>query len=204
MSNTSRVPRKLAPGFHFQPTKQELILQYLQKKVKGLPLPPLNTIIECDLYDKEERWRNVFEQDRSSKIRYFFTKLEKKTGKSSRCNRETGYGVWKGQKHSRVYDKKRFIGKDGLFTYKAKKGTQGNNDNWVMHEHSLGDSLLGNDYVVCRVENKNEEGIVLAKHNPHRELRNIDNAGIHDTNPAIPAAVTLEVQSNNIQFTEIE
>ncbi|KAL4559817.1 hypothetical protein LXL04_031963 [Taraxacum kok-saghyz] len=134
---------KLPPGFRFQPTDQEIVFQYLVRKVFSCPLPAsiipeIVNICNFNPWDLPGEW----EQER-----YFFSKKEAKYGQGSRVNRKSGDGYWKAtgfDKHvtrccgnNSVLKKKETITgmKKTLVFYKSKPSTT--RTHWIMHEYRL-------------------------------------------------------------------
>lgn len=134
---------KLPPGFRFQPTDQEIVFQYLVRKVFSCPLPAsiipeIVNICKFNPWDLPGDW----EQER-----YFFSKKEAKYGQGNRVNRKSGDGYWKAtgfDKHitrccnnNTISRKKETITgmKKTLVFYKSKPSTT--RTHWIMHEYRL-------------------------------------------------------------------
>ncbi|KAK9283504.1 hypothetical protein L1049_011750 [Liquidambar formosana] len=85
----------------------------------------------CDLFGKREPWQ-IFEGS-TERVRYFFTKLKKKTTNGSKINRMVGLGTWKGQDvGDLVLDEQgSCIGRRKILIYE-KKGSAMNHDRWMM------------------------------------------------------------------------
>nr|UBT01623.1 NAC transcription factor 19 [Litchi chinensis] len=150
----------LPVGCRFDPTDQQLILDYLLNKVNNNPLPSPTAVIDCDVYGEGIAWRRLFEESEEDSL-YFFTKLKKKTGKGKRVDRVTDCGTWKGQQRDKeIYthgDQRVHIGSKRSFSFVPKKGFQENRGKWVMHEYRLEGCLLdkkNNFYVICRIKKK--------------------------------------------------
>lgn len=131
-------------GFRFVPEDEELLVEFLLKKVKGEPLPH-NLVGEYDIYGNEEPWR-IF--DKSSKQHFFvFTKLKKKS--KSRMERAVGCGTWKIERTEAIRDgTNKVIGfkKSFVFEYKNKDKAKGvDKGHWIMHEFSLQDYSQAED-----------------------------------------------------------
>ncbi|KAK8663540.1 hypothetical protein V6N13_083356 [Hibiscus sabdariffa] len=129
-------------------------------KSRGQPLPCDKHIHEREIYGNEnkEPW-NIF-RETTSKPFYVFTKLRKK-GKGRRIDRIAGLGTWKGQRTDPVMDsEKNHVGNRKLFVFEDKGRSNSNNDrkgHWIMHEFSLiNDDQLDN-WVLCRIYNKNNK-----------------------------------------------
>ncbi|KAJ0100255.1 hypothetical protein Patl1_20836 [Pistacia atlantica] len=98
--------------YRFDPTDEEIILRYLYNKTHGLPLSSSSTMIDCDLYDETDAWKNFFKATRETTL-YIFTKLRKKSEKGSRVERATGSGTWRTQGDENLYnggDRRQHIG----------------------------------------------------------------------------------------------
>lgn len=157
---------RLAPGFRFHPTDEELVRFYLKRKVIGNPRRTEHIAV-VDIY-KSEPWdlpsRSAI-QNRDMEW-YFFTNLDKKYGNGSRTNRATEKGYWK------TTGKDRCIGTGGR-TYGMKKtlvyhlgrAPHGDRSNWVMHEYRMADEELAKlgvvvqePFVLCRIFEKSGSG----------------------------------------------
>ncbi|KAL5717410.1 hypothetical protein ACHQM5_010415 [Ranunculus cassubicifolius] len=146
---------RLPPGFRFHPTDEELVLQYLRRKVFSYPLPA-SIIPEVDVC-KYEPWDlpGDLEQER-----YFFSTRENKYKKGNRPNRATTSGYWK----ATGLDKKivapktyqnQVVGmKKTLVFYRGKPSNAIKTD-WIMHEYRLSDAAKSTaemeDWVICRI-----------------------------------------------------
>ncbi|XP_020885573.1 NAC domain-containing protein 41 isoform X2 [Arabidopsis lyrata subsp. lyrata] len=142
---------RLPPGFRFHPTDEELVVQYLRRKVTGLPLPA-SVIPETDVC-KSDPWD--LPGDCESE-RYFFSTREAKYPNGNRSNRSTGSGYWKATGIDKQIGKKKLVVgmKKTLVFYKGKP-PNGTRTNWVLHEYRLVDSQQESSYnmnwVLCRV-----------------------------------------------------
>ncbi|KAL5744887.1 hypothetical protein ACOSQ2_028003 [Xanthoceras sorbifolium] len=154
--------RRLPPGFRFDPTDQQLILDYLFNKIHGNPLSSSTVVIDCDIYGNGRLWKRLFEESETDTL-YFFTRIKKKTSKGKRIDRVTDLGTWKVQSHKNIYflgdhQKVNFIGSKGCFSFQPKKSFKERCGKWVMHEYMLDGCLLdqnnNNCYVLCRIKNK--------------------------------------------------
>ncbi|KAL5811511.1 hypothetical protein ACOSQ4_028079 [Xanthoceras sorbifolium] len=155
--------RRLPPSFRFDPTDQQLILDYLFNKVHGNPFSSSAVVIDCDVYGNRRLWRRLF-KEREADTLYFFIRIKKKTSKGKRIDRVTDSGTWKGQSHKKIYlhgdhQKVNIIGSKGCFSFQPKKGFKERCGKWVMHEYMLDRCLLdqnnnNNCYLLCRIKNK--------------------------------------------------
>ncbi|KAL0692201.1 hypothetical protein Bca4012_059381 [Brassica carinata] len=140
----------LPPGFRFHPTDEELISQYLHKKVLDISFSA-KAIGEVDL-NKSEPWELPWMAKMGEKEWYFFCVRDKKYPTGLRTNRATEAGYWKA------------TGKDKeIYRGRAPKGQK---TNWVMHEYRLEGNLSAhnlpktakNEWVICRVFQKTAGG----------------------------------------------
>ncbi|KAK9030003.1 hypothetical protein V6N11_031441 [Hibiscus sabdariffa] len=117
-------------------------------------------IHEREIYGNEnkELW-NIF-RETASKPFYVFTKLKKK-GKGRRIDRIAGSGTWKGQRTDPVIDsEKNHVGDKNFFAFEVKGRSNSNNDgkgHWIMHEFSLINNDQLDNWVLCRIYNKNNK-----------------------------------------------
>ncbi|KAK4484884.1 hypothetical protein RD792_007485 [Penstemon davidsonii] len=153
----------LPPGFRFYPTDEELLVQYLCRKIAGhnFPLPIIGDI---DLY-KFDPWDLPSKAIFGEKEWYFFSPRDRKYPNGSRPNRVAGSGYWKATGTDKIITTEgRKVGiKKSLVFYigKAPKGTK---TNWIMHEFRHSESPKKNgsarldDWVLCRIYKKNSTG----------------------------------------------
>ncbi|XP_038897025.1 NAC domain-containing protein 72-like [Benincasa hispida] len=150
----------LPPGFRFYPTDEELLVQYLCRKVSGHHFS-LQIIGDIDLY-KFDPWVLPSKAMFGEKEWYFFSPRDRKYPNGSRPNRVAGSGYWKATGTDKIISTqgKRVGIKKALVFYvgKAPKGTK---TNWIMHEYRLIDasrktgSIKLDDWVLCRIYKKN-------------------------------------------------
>ncbi|XP_012854545.1 PREDICTED: NAC transcription factor 29-like isoform X3 [Erythranthe guttata] len=175
---------RIAPGYRFLPSDEELINCYLLKESMGIQLP-WNPMSKKDIYGQKDPWE-VFQdvhwddfhsENKFKHVTYVLTKLLRLNGKT-RIARRTKSGTWKGQTSGKeIYDESsgNLIGLSKMFTfYKNKpKGRSGEEEeeehgHWIMHEFSLAGVSLNfelkfKDYAICRItrtfskENKKEK-----------------------------------------------
>lgn len=157
---------RLLPGFRFHPTDQELVLDYLKRKVFSFPLPA-SIIPEVDLC-KSDPWdlpgkthlpclfySIILKQQSTSLLiiilfahetgdleqeRYFFSTREVKYPNGNRSNRATGSGYWK----ATGLDKKivsskgnQVVGMKKTLVFYRGKPPHGCRTDWIMHEYRL-------------------------------------------------------------------
>ncbi|XVF70355.1 hypothetical protein PTKIN_Ptkin11bG0155400 [Pterospermum kingtungense] len=151
----------LPPGFRFYPTDEELIVQYLCKKVAGHHFS-LQIIAEIDLY-KFDAWVLPSKAIFGEKEWYFFTPRDRKYPNGSRPNRVAGSGYWKATGTDKIITTEgRKVGIKKALVFYVGKAPKGTKTNWIMHEYRLietasrknGSSKL-DDWVLCRIYKKN-------------------------------------------------
>ncbi|KAH7839950.1 hypothetical protein Vadar_010592 [Vaccinium darrowii] len=189
------VPR----GYLFMPTDEELLVFYLGRKSKGLPLP-CDIVIERDMYGVHDKapWQVFKDEDpwKISKTRddkgnivktegtiYVFTTLIKAS--KNRIARTAGCGVWHAETalekvwddHGRVIGYKRMMcfqitNESGMTDRSERKG------HWIMHEYSL---CGGNtdesrvEYVLCRIKRDDSKSTKKS-----RTVKNLEVASADD------------------------
>ncbi|KAJ0037542.1 hypothetical protein Pint_23780 [Pistacia integerrima] len=126
---------RLPPGFRFHPTDEELVVQYLKRKVFAFPLPA-SIIPEVDVC-KSDPWDlpGDLEQER-----YFFSTREAKYPNGNRSNRATGSGYWKAtglDKQIVTSRGNQMVGMKKTLVFYRGKPPHGSRTDWVMHEYRL-------------------------------------------------------------------
>ncbi|XVE92668.1 hypothetical protein REPUB_Repub01dG0119400 [Reevesia pubescens] len=126
---------RLPPGFRFHPTDEELVVQYLRRKVLAWPLPA-SIIPEVDVC-KADPWElpGDLEQER-----YFFSTREAKHPNGNRSNRATISGYWKAtgiDKQIVTSRSNQVVGMKKTLVFYRGKPPQGARTDWIMHEYRL-------------------------------------------------------------------
>ncbi|XAR68371.1 hypothetical protein NMG60_11003471 [Bertholletia excelsa] len=150
----------LPPGFRFYPTDEELLVQYLCRKVAGQNFS-LEIIGEIDLY-KFDPWVLPGKALFGEKEWYFFSPRDRKYPNGSRPNRVAGSGYWKATGTDKVITTEgRRVGIKKALVFYVGKAPKGTKTNWIMHEYRLYEpsrkngSLKLDDWVLCRIYKKN-------------------------------------------------
>ncbi|KAJ4835950.1 hypothetical protein Tsubulata_026176 [Turnera subulata] len=162
---------RFPPGFRFCPTDEQLIKDYLWKKVKGESILSWEGIEECDVYGDQSPWEIC--RERNKEKLFCFVKLRRAS--AGRIARSAAGGEWHGSnKGAKIRDSQtqKVIGSKKLFSFRSERKGRNfgasssssrsrnptkNDDKWVMHEYSLdGDLLIGvhdkyKDYVLCEI-----------------------------------------------------
>lgn len=171
---------RLPPGFRFHPTDEELVMQYLKRKVFSCPLPA-SIIPEVDVC-KSDPWDlpGALEQER-----YFFSTKEAKYPNGNRSNRATHSGYWKatGLDKQIVTSKgNHVVGMKKTLVFYRGKPPHGSRTDWIMHEyrllnsppptcsHSQGPVVPMENWVLCRIFLKRRSG---AKNGEEKEMENL-------------------------------
>lgn len=147
----------LPPGFRFHPTDEELVVQYLRRKVFSYPLPA-SIIPEINL-GRHNPWDLL---GGCEKERYFFNLREAKYANGSRSNRATGSGYWKatGKDKPAVSSRcNRAVGTKKTLVFYQGKAPGGERTDWIMHEYRLASPIHcrvapTTDWVLCRIFKK--------------------------------------------------
>lgn len=141
---------RLPPGFRFHPTDEELVLQYLKRKVFSCPLPA-SIIPEFDVC-KSDPWDLPGELEQE---KYFFSTREAKYRNGNRSNRATGSGYWKAtgiDKQIVSCRSNQVVGMKKTLVFYRGKPPHGSRTDWIMHEYRLIDTLSTmENWVLCRI-----------------------------------------------------
>ncbi|KAL6011711.1 hypothetical protein ACLOJK_002175 [Asimina triloba] len=129
---------RLPPGFRFHPTDEELVDQYLKRKVYSCPLPA-SIIPEIEVC-KFDPWDLPGDSEQE---RYFFTTRQVKYPNGSRSNRATSSGYWKAtgiDKQIVASRGSQVVGMKKVLVFYRGKPPNGTRTDWIMHEYRLSDA----------------------------------------------------------------
>lgn len=171
---------RLPPGFRFHPTDEELVLQYLKRKVYSSPLPS-SIIPEVDL-SKYNPWDlPACGGCGCEEVKYFFGLREARNPNRSRRNQAAGSGFWKATGKEKPVTASRchqVVGMKKVSVF--HRGKPPTKTEWIMHEYRLAgphatttsDATHGTmaarwDWVVCRVFKKKRAKIEIGE--DHRQ-----------------------------------
>ncbi|KAI3769249.1 hypothetical protein L6452_00350 [Arctium lappa] len=150
----------LPPGFRFYPTDEELLVQYLCRKVAGHDFS-LQIIADINLYSFDP-WELPSKAMFGEKEWYFFSPRDRKYPNGSRPNRVAGSGYWKATGTDKVITTGgRRVGIKKALVFYVGKAPKGNKTNWIMHEYRLSEpprktgSTRLDEWVLCRIYKKN-------------------------------------------------
>ncbi|XP_054815982.1 NAC domain-containing protein 21/22-like isoform X1 [Prosopis cineraria] len=161
MSSISMVEAKLPPGFRFHPRDEELVCDYLMKKVTHCDS---SLMIDVDL-NKCEPWDIPEAACVGGKEWYFYTQRDRKYATGLRTNRATASGYWKATGKDRpILRKGTLVGMRKTLVFYQGRAPKGRKTEWVMHEFRL-EGPLGppklssakEDWVLCRAFLKDRE-----------------------------------------------
>ncbi|KAM1484094.1 hypothetical protein FF1_035856 [Malus domestica] len=161
MSNISMVEANLPPGFRFHPRDEELVCDYLMKKVTQ---SDSTLMIEVDL-NKCEPWDIPESACVGGKEWYFYSQRDRKYATGLRTNRATATGYWKATGKDRpILRRGSLVGMRKTLVFYQGRAPKGRKSDWVMHEFRVEGPLgppkissLKEDWALCRVFYKNRE-----------------------------------------------
>ncbi|KAI3728435.1 hypothetical protein L6452_17072 [Arctium lappa] len=126
---------RLPPGFRFHPTDEELVVQYLKRKVQSHPLPA-SIIPEADVC-RSDPWDLPGDSEQE---RFFFSTMEIKYPNGKRSNRSTVSGYWKATGLDKQIVNSRnnqVVGTKKTLVFYRGKPPNGSKTDWIMHEYRL-------------------------------------------------------------------
>ncbi|KAL6603653.1 hypothetical protein ACP70R_044014 [Stipagrostis hirtigluma subsp. patula] len=186
MNSLSMVEARLPPGFRFHPRDDELVLDYLDKKLSGggsgavASIYGCPTMVDVDL-NKCEPWDLPDIACIGGKEWYFYSLRDRKYATGQRTNRATESGYWKATGKDRPISRKGLlVGMRKTLVFYQGRAPKGKKTEWVMHEfrkEGQGDPMklpLKEDWVLCRVFYKSRA--TIAKPHTENGSYNIDTA----------------------------
>lgn len=197
MSSLSMVEARLPPGFRFHPRDDELVLDYLSRKlvaggggaavvasIYGCP-----TMVDVDL-NKIEPWDLPEIACIGGKEWYFYSLRDRKYATGQRTNRATESGYWKATGKDRPITRKGLlVGMRKTLVFYQGRAPKGKKTEWVMHEfrkEGQGDPMKlpfkEDDWVLCRVFYKTRATIAKP---PTGNSYNMDSAAATSLPPLI-------------------
>ncbi|KAK8940633.1 NAC domain-containing protein 21/22 [Platanthera zijinensis] len=170
MSALSMMEARLPPGFRFHPRDDELVCDYLEKKMRSSPAGDCATpsytsclmmidvnLNNCEPWDLPETARV------GGKAWYFFSLRDRKYATGQRTNRATQSGYWKATGKDRpVMRKGQLVGMRKTLVFYEGRAPKGKKTDWIMHEFRAEANatdptkmFIKEDWVLCRVLFKN-------------------------------------------------
>ncbi|XP_047074733.1 NAC domain-containing protein 21/22-like [Lolium rigidum] len=165
MNSLSMVEARLPPGFRFHPRDDELVLDYLSRKLVGggggaavvASIYGCPTMVDVDL-NKIEPWDLPEIACIAGKEWYFYSLRDRKYATGQRTNRATESGYWKATGKDRPITRKGLlVGMRKTLVFYQGRAPKGKKTEWVMHEfrkEGQGDPMklpFKEDWVLCRV-----------------------------------------------------
>ncbi|XP_066377639.1 NAC domain-containing protein 21/22-like [Miscanthus floridulus] len=166
INSLSMVEARLPPGFRFHPRDDELVLDYLAKKLGGgagpggpvvVSIYGCPTMVDVDL-NKCEPWDLPDIACIGGKEWYFYSLRDRKYATGQRTNRATDSGYWKATGKDRPISRKGLlVGMRKTLVFYQGRAPKGKKTEWVMHEFRMegqGDPMklpFKEDWVLCRV-----------------------------------------------------
>ncbi|GMH05659.1 hypothetical protein Nepgr_007499 [Nepenthes gracilis] len=164
----------LPPGFRFFPTDEELLVQYLCRKIAGYHFS-LQIIGEIDLY-KFDPWVLPSKAIFGEKEWYFFSPRDRKYPNGSRPNRMAGSGYWKATGTDKLISAGgRKVGIKKALVFYIGKAPKGTKTNWIMHEYRASESRRKDgsskldDWVLCRIHEKSSSSAKTVSTVPNKD-----------------------------------
>ncbi|KAB1217220.1 NAC domain-containing protein 72 [Morella rubra] len=174
----------LPPGFRFYPTDEELLVQYLCRKVAGQHFS-LQIIADIDLY-KFDPWVLPSKAIFGEKEWYFFSPRDRKYPNGSRPNRVAGTGYWKATGTDKIITTEgRKVGIKKALVFYVGKAPKGTKTNWIMHEYRLTEhtrksgSTKLDDWVLCRIYKKHSSSQKPTMSGSSKEYSNDSSSSSH-------------------------
>uniref|UniRef100_A0ACD5ZEP5 Uncharacterized protein n=1 Tax=Avena sativa TaxID=4498 RepID=A0ACD5ZEP5_AVESA len=164
MTSLSMVEARLPAGFRFHPRDDELVLDYLLRKLAGgggaaavASIYGCPTMVDVDL-NKIEPWDLPEVACIGGKEWYFYSLRDRKYATGQRTNRATESGYWKATGKDRPITRKGLlVGMRKTLVFYQGRAPKGKKTEWVMHEfrkEGQGDTMkipFKEDWVLCRV-----------------------------------------------------
>nr|BAJ97728.1 predicted protein [Hordeum vulgare subsp. vulgare] len=172
----------LPPGFRFHPTDEEVVTDYLTRKVLHESFS-CQAITDVDL-NKNEPWDLPGLAKMGEKDWFFFVHKGRKYPTGTRTNRATERGYWKATgKGKEIYRGKVLVGMKKTLVFYTGRAPSGGKTPWVMHEYRLEGQLphrlpptAKDDWAVCRVFNKD----MAAAKNAPAQMAPVANGAMED------------------------
>ncbi|KAL5200490.1 hypothetical protein ABZP36_021693 [Zizania latifolia] len=199
MNSLSMVEARLPPGFRFHPRDDELVLDYLSRKLDGgsgggkavVSIYGCPVMVDVDL-NKCEPWDLPEIACVGRKEWYFYSLRDRKYATGQRTNRATESGYWKATGKDRAISRKGLlVGMRKTLVFYKGRAPKGKKTEWVMHEfrkEGQGDPMklpLKEDWVLCRVFYKSRATIAKLP----TESSSYNNIDIVATTTSLPPLV---------------
>ncbi|XP_073013609.1 NAC domain-containing protein 83-like [Typha latifolia] len=191
---------RLPPGFRFHPTDEELVSQYLKRKVLSWPLP-CAIIPEIELY-KYNPWDLP---GGCGEERYFFNLREPKFLRGNRSNRLAKSGYWKATgKEKEIFAASgcsQVVGLRRSLVFYQGKAPRGTRTDWVMHEYRL--AHLHSGWVLCRIFRKKRAATKMEEPEVEHHMGLIDFMRRRPSSPSVSdSSCVTEISDESSQGDE--
>ncbi|KAL2464310.1 NAC domain-containing protein 72-like [Forsythia ovata] len=200
----------LPPGFRFVPREEELIVHYLNKKIRNEKLPR-NKINVLELYDFNPEQLSEYTPTRANEW-YFLTPRNRKYKNGKRPNRAADNGYWKPTgADKQIKLKGETIGYQKALVFYKGKPPNGQKTRWIMQEYRVNnpptrerngeDDMRLDDWVLCKVYH------LVAKSNHttrNRRSSSTQNQIQEPNNTTDQAAEGQDGFPNNVQFPGVD
>ncbi|XP_042521224.1 NAC domain-containing protein 101-like [Macadamia integrifolia] len=162
MANSFSFDMEIPVGWFFRPTDEELILEYLKRKIATPDLFTVPYIKDVDLYNFHPRELTAdhggYDDDDEKNEYYFFTQRKRKNegGNSDRASRSVkNESMWKatsGEQEVMDYTSNEIIGYKTTLVYFENKKKE-SKTNWIMHEYraTTQETKQPYEWVICRI-----------------------------------------------------
>ncbi|KAK9093224.1 hypothetical protein Syun_028135 [Stephania yunnanensis] len=191
----SMVEAKLPPGFRFHPRDEELVCDYLMKKVMGMTenSQAFPLLMEVDL-NSCEPWDLPEAACVGGREWYFYNQLDRKYATGARTNRATTSGYWKATgKDRRIVKEGLLVGMKKTLVFYQGRAPKGKKSNWVMHEHRIhGPSrpsklhTFQGDWVLCKVYYKGNRDSTKSSDTKEDNYDEVDVPTRSSPSPSLP------------------
>ncbi|GMN29473.1 hypothetical protein TIFTF001_041321, partial [Ficus carica] len=165
-------PIEFPIGYRFLPSDEELITDYLVKKLLDQDLPA-DIVKEVDLYKYSPQELEQLYGARREKEMYFFTRTKLKYANGSRPNREAPGGTWRASTSKipiRGGNGRKIGDKMMLVYHKTEKKQK---TDWLMHEYTIpSNSKKTEGYVLCKLYNKSSKQVLQISALPEKPPQN--------------------------------
>ncbi|XP_026396463.1 NAC domain-containing protein 72-like [Papaver somniferum] len=140
-----RRPESVPLGFQFKPADEDLVLEYLKKKIENPGGFHVEFMPDAIIYDcHPEHLLYTYGFSEGNKDAYLFSRREKKFGHGDRANRvvKDGSGLWNkstSKKPVKGVDGRVIGHKSGLVFFTGQKKSKDGKTNWLMEEYEISD-----------------------------------------------------------------
>ncbi|KZV56170.1 hypothetical protein F511_19753 [Dorcoceras hygrometricum] len=125
----------ISSGFRFLPKDEELITDYLNKKINGEDSPCIRMISTINIYRHSPEELAGLHQSLGDEEWYFFSSRERKYANGSRPDRAAGNGYWKATAaDKKIHQNAELVGTRKFLVFYEGRPPNGRKTKWIMHE----------------------------------------------------------------------